>query len=154
MFVMGNHEYRMQRYYSDRLSNELLGITPTDPLRMIIDKGFEVKDERNKSQTQYVDVKSTRFDFAQRIVFSHQEVNFVHQINNDEQYFVYRVFEITETNADLRICNQCLPYMSVVDSDVNSFKQKMEAHKTSIMGMSLAVSPADCFAKIQGTIKL
>ena len=26
MFVIGNHEYRMQRYCSDRLSNELLGI--------------------------------------------------------------------------------------------------------------------------------
>ena len=48
MFVIGNHEYRMQRYCSDRLSNELLGIIPTDPLGMIVDDGFKVNDERNK----------------------------------------------------------------------------------------------------------
>ena len=115
---------------------------------------FDFIIKSSESQTQYVDVKSTRFDFTQRIVFSHQEVSFVHQINNDAQYFVYRVFDISENNAGLRICNQCLPYMTVVDSDVNSFKHKMEANKTSIMGLSLAVSPTDCFGKIQGLIKL
>lgn len=115
---------------------------------------FDFIIKSNENQTQYVDVKSTMFDFAQRIVFSHQEVSFVHQINNDAQYFVYRVFEISETNAGLRICNQCLPYMNVIDSDVNSFKMKMKVNKTSIMGMSLAVSPKDCFAKIQDIIKL
>lgn len=115
---------------------------------------FDFIIKSNGSQTQYIDVKSTRFDFAQKIVFSHQEVSFVHKINNDAQYFVYRVFEISETNADLRICNKCLPYINVVDSDINSFKQKLEANKTSILGMSFAVSPSDCFAKIQDTIKL
>ena len=57
MFVMGNHEYRMQRYCSDRLSNELLGVMPTDPLEMIIDEGFKVKDERNKTQTHYSSIR-------------------------------------------------------------------------------------------------
>lgn len=57
MFVMGNHEYRMQRYCSDRLSNELLGIIPTDPLEMIVDNGFKVNDEKNKTQTYYSSIQ-------------------------------------------------------------------------------------------------
>ena len=87
MFTMGNHEYRMQRYYSDRLSNELLGITPTDPLRMIIDKGFEVKDERNKTQTQYSSIREVFEDTNIEIVYDQQwwikegNVIFCHPLN-------------------------------------------------------------------------
>lgn len=113
---------------------------------------FLVKSK--ESQELYVDVKSTRFDFTQNIVFSHQEIGFVNHLNNDAQYFVYRVFDITDESADLRICNQCLPYMSLMDANVNSFKQKIGVQKTSLIGMSLAVSPNDCFARIQNTIKL
>lgn len=87
MFTMGNHEYRMQRYYSDRLSNELLGITPTDPLRMIIDKGFEVKDERNKTQTQYSSIREVFEDTNIEIIYEQEwwikegNVIFCHPLN-------------------------------------------------------------------------
>lgn len=53
MFVLGNHEYRMQRYLSDRVSEELLGVIPSDPLGMIINDGFDVDDIRNKTKTHY-----------------------------------------------------------------------------------------------------
>jgi len=87
MFTMGNHEFRMQRYYSDRLSNELLGITPTDPLRMIIDKGFEVKDERNKTQTQYSSIREVFEDTNIEIIYEQEwwikegNVIFCHPLN-------------------------------------------------------------------------
>ena len=87
MFTMGNHEFRMQRYYSDRLSNELLGIIPTDPLRMIIDKGFEVKDERNKTQTQYSSIREVFEDTNIEIIYEQEwwikegNVIFCHPLN-------------------------------------------------------------------------
>ena len=87
MFTMGNHEFRMQRYYSDRLSNELLGITPTDPLRMIIDKGFEVKDERNKTQTQYSSIREVFENTNIEIIYEQEwwikegNVIFCHPLN-------------------------------------------------------------------------
>ena len=87
MFVMGNHEYRMQRYCSDRLSNELLGIIPTDPLGMIIDDGFKVSDERNKTQTQYSSIREVFEDSNIEIVYDKEwwikegNVIFCHPLN-------------------------------------------------------------------------
>ena len=115
---------------------------------------FDFLIKSNTNQKLFVDVKSTRFDFAQNIVFSNQEVGFVNEINNDAQYFVYRVFGMSETNAELRICNQCLAYMNSIDSDVNIFKTSIAKNKTSLMNVSIAVSPINCFTHIQDTIKL
>ena len=87
MFVMGNHEYRMQRYCSDRLSNELLGIIPTDPLEMIVDDGFKVNDERNKTQTQYSSIREVFEDSNIEIVYDKKwwikegNVIFCHPLN-------------------------------------------------------------------------
>ena len=87
MFVIGNHEYRMQRYCSDRLSNELLGIVPTDPLRMIVDDGFKVNDERNKTQTQYSSIREVFEDSNIEIVYDKEwwikegNVIFCHPLN-------------------------------------------------------------------------
>lgn len=87
IFVMGNHEYRMQRYCSDRLSNELLGIIPTDPLGMIIDDGFKVNDERNKTQTQYSSIREVFEDSNIEIVYNKEfwgkegNVIFCHPLN-------------------------------------------------------------------------
>lgn len=87
MFVMGNHEYRMQRYCSDRLSNELLGIIPTDPLGMIVDDGFKVNDERNKTQTQYSSIREVFEDSNIEIVYDKEwwikegNVIFCHPLN-------------------------------------------------------------------------
>lgn len=69
MFVLGNHEYRMQRYLSDRLSSELLGIVPSDPLRMIIDQGFDVDDIRNKTKTHYSSIREMFEDSNIEIVY-------------------------------------------------------------------------------------
>lgn len=57
MFTLGNHEYRLQKYCIDRLSTELMGIIPTDPLDMIINEGFKVNDLRNKTQTTYSSIR-------------------------------------------------------------------------------------------------
>lgn len=70
IFTMGNHEYRMQRYLSDRLSDELLGIIPTDPLSSIIDKGFEVTDIRNKTKTQYSSIREVFSDLNLEIIYN------------------------------------------------------------------------------------
>lgn len=85
IFVMGNHEYRMQRYCSDRLSNELLGIIPTDPLGMTIDDGFKVNDER--TQTQYSSIREVFEDSNIEIVYNKEfwgkegNVIFCHPLN-------------------------------------------------------------------------
>lgn len=69
MFTLGNHEYRLQKYVSDKLSDELLGIMPLDPLDMIINKGFEVNDIRNKTKTWYSSIREVYSDSNIEIVY-------------------------------------------------------------------------------------
>lgn len=107
-----------------------------------------------EDKKQYIDVKSTRFDFGQNIVFSNQEVEFIHNINDDSQYSVYRVFDMTETNGTLKICRNCLSYMTTLNQNIDVFKNKIMENKTSLLRMGLAVSPLDCFSTINDSIKL
>lgn len=106
------------------------------------------------NEKQYIDVKSTRFDFSQNIVFSNQEVGFVSQQKSDFDYSVYRVFDITETNANLKICTQCMPYMEQLNKNVQTFNKSIIQSKTRLLGLNVAVSPTDCFGSIQDTIRL
>ena len=104
------------------------------------------------NQEHYIDVKSTRFDFSQNIVFSNQEVGFINQLEPNFTYSVYRVFDITETNANLKICTQCMPYIQKINTDVQTFNDSIAQNKTTLLGLNVAVSPADCFKIIQNTI--
>lgn len=106
------------------------------------------------NKEQYVDVKSTRFDFLQNIVFSNQEVAFVNQQKSDIAYSVYRVFGLTDKNANLKICTQCMPYMEKLNQNVQTFNDAIIQSKTKLLGLNVAVSPTDCFGNIQDTIRL
>lgn len=106
------------------------------------------------NEKQYVDVKSTKFDFFQDIVFSNQEVGFVNQQKSDFDYSVYRVFDITEADANLKICTQCMQYMVQIDKSIKIFSESVFQSKTRLLGLNVAVSPIDCFGNIQNTIKL
>ena len=106
------------------------------------------------NEKQYIDVKSTRFDFSQNIVFSNQEIGFVNQQKSDFDYSVYRVFDITEANAHLKICTQCMPYMEQLDKSVQTFNEAIKQSKTRLLGLNVEVSPTDCFGNIQDTIRL
>ena len=106
------------------------------------------------NQKQYIDVKSTRFDFLQNIVFSNQEIGFIYKQKTDSVYSVYRVFDITETNANLKICTQCMPYMEKLNKNVQTFNETIIQSKTRLLGLNVAVSPTDCFENIQEAIRL
>lgn len=106
------------------------------------------------NQKQYIDVKSTRFDFSQNIVFSNQEISFANQQKSDFAYSVYRVFDITETNANLKICTQCMPYMERLNQNMQTFSDAIIQSKTRLLGLNVAVSPSDCFGNIQDSIRL
>ena len=106
------------------------------------------------NEKQYIDVKSTRFDFSQNIVFSNQEVGFVNQQKSDFDYSVYRVFDITEASANLKICTQCMSYMEKLNKNVQIFNEAIIQSKTRLLGLNVAVSPTDCFGNIQDTIRL
>lgn len=103
----------------------------------------------------FIDVKSTRFDFKQNIIFSSQEVVFVHNCaNTDSAYAVYRVFNMTDDSGLLSICDNCESYMNGLNTDIERFREAIVPTKTALLKMSLSVSPKDCFSSITAPIKL
>lgn len=55
--IMGNHEYRLGRHLTDKLNDDILTIMPDTPLELIVNRGFHVKDRRNKTETWYSPIK-------------------------------------------------------------------------------------------------
>lgn len=107
------------------------------------------------SVKQFIDVKSTRFDFKQSIIFSSQEIAFVHNCANAvAEYAVYRVFDMSDNTGILSICNNCSNYMNCLYADIERFKTAIIPTKTTLLKMSLSVSPEDCFSSINTPIKL
>lgn len=51
--IMGNHEYRLSRFLSDKLYDDILTIMPDSPQELIVNKGFHLKDRLNKTETWY-----------------------------------------------------------------------------------------------------
>ena len=68
--LMGNHEYRLGRYLTDKLNMDLLNIMPDTPLELIVNHGFRVKDRRNKTETWYSPISDVFSDDGIEIEYS------------------------------------------------------------------------------------
>ena len=102
---------------------------------------------------QFVDVKSTRFDFDQYIYFSNAEIDFV--VGKDDlSYSVFRVFDMDKTDKKLRICKSCNQYMNRINKPIIDIQQEMIAHNTLLETLKIGVKPIDCFINIQNPITL
>lgn len=108
-----------------------------------------------KTQTSlplYIDVKSTSYDFNQRIIFSNQEIGFVKHYCNNNTYSVYRIFDLTDNGASLKICHNCMSYMENMEQQISNFTSSIECYDTVLMNMGLAVEPTKCFSLVEPTI--
>ena len=56
VILMGNHEYRLGRHLTDKLNDDILSIMPDTPLELIVNKGFHVKNRKNKTETWYAPI--------------------------------------------------------------------------------------------------
>ena len=102
---------------------------------------------------QFVDVKSTRFDFEQFLYFSDAEIDFV-STKDSQSYSVYRVFDMNTEEKKLRICNDCKNYIQIINPPIINVKKEMELHKTLLDTLKIGVKPNDCFVSIQNPITL
>lgn len=70
IIVKGNHEHRMSRYLTDKIGDEVTSVLPSDPLDMIINKGFDVTDARNGIETHYSSIRELYFGSDLEIVYN------------------------------------------------------------------------------------
>ena len=110
---------------------------------------FDFIVNENSSTEQFIDVKSTRFDFEQYIYFSNDEIGFIHELNDERRYSVYRVFDMDTQEKKLKICNRCLDYVSQIRRSMDDFQCKMTECHTILQNIKIGVKPNTCFMDIQ-----
>ena len=72
IIINGNHEYRMKRYLTDKLNDDLLTLMPDSLMDLIINDGFKIHDHINKTETYYSPITD---------IFSNQSVNILYAGN-------------------------------------------------------------------------
>lgn len=115
---------------------------------------FDFIINEDLSSMQYIDVKATRFDFNQYVYYSEEEIKFVSELNNNDKYAMYRVFDMEEDNKKLSICGNCQDYITLVYNHIVDFSNKLNENQTILRTMKLGVEPQICFRNIQSELIL
>lgn len=86
----------------------------------------------------YVDVKSTSFSFKQEMIFSNHEIKFMIQ---QPQYQIFRVFNINENPAELRICSDSSLFAKTLGMTIDDSEQSFRRHNSKIRSINIGASP-------------
>lgn len=87
----------------------------------------------------YLDVKTTSYDFEQKIIFSSQEIDFI--ADTKYEYCVYRVYKGAEQSFNLRIGNNCKGISLKISSLTNDYKNDLSQIKTDLRSVKFAITP-------------
>ena len=102
------------------------------PFDFIIDEGLETEN--------FVDVKSTRFEFNQYLYYSDEEIAFVNSLKEDKKYSVYRVFDMDDSQNKFRVCANCMGYVSAANANITELSCKMEKIQTILQSIKIGVA--------------
>ncbi len=87
----------------------------------------------------YFDVKTTGYDFKQKMFFSTQEIDFI--ANTTANYCIYRVFKNKDGNYLLRICDDCKDLSTIIWAHTTVYTNALEPLKVELSMAKLAISP-------------
>ncbi|MFM2224953.1 MAG: hypothetical protein RJA07_1155 [Bacteroidota bacterium] len=99
---------------------------------------FEITNLTNK--TIYTDVKTTSYKFDQKMIFSNQELKF---INQPLDYHIYRVYDLDERVASLRVCENINILSKKLTENISTFETGLTANDTKLNTLKLAISPVN-----------
>ena len=88
----------------------------------------------------YLDVKSTPFSFDQKVIYSDREINFAQQ-QATNCYNIYRIYDLREKQASLRICKHCNSHFINLNTNIINFRNSLDKLDTSIHAINLAFKP-------------
>lgn len=110
---------------------------------------FEViKNDRTKL---FTDVKTTAFDFNQKIILSATEFSFIRQNPN---YHIYRVFDLNIDRPALRICNNISRLAAPVMDQTAIFKDALSEFQSAVEAIKISLQPNNPRLHFEGRISL
>lgn len=99
----------------------------------------------------YLDVKTTNYKFAQKMIFSNQEINFATEIPN--KYYIYRVYIDDDNEHCLKVCNNAKPLFGQIKVVTSNFESELISLAT-VENIKMAISPTQQLIKFSNQIKL
>ena len=100
---------------------------------------YDFTIENHNGGVVNLDVKTTKFDFSQKLVFSSNEIDFI--TNTNENYSVYRVYYGTDMLPYVRVCDDCQELATRISSITNEYKTSLALYRADLMSAKLALSP-------------
>ena len=99
---------------------------------------FEIK--HNDNNVIYTDVKTTSYTFEQGMVFSKGELGFISQ---NENYHIYRVYDIKEENPSLRICADINQLSLNLVKNIKTFEKDILTSQIKLNSLKLSILPSN-----------
>lgn len=94
---------------------------------------------QNDGSETFADVKSTAFDFGQKIILSSNEFSFINQ--NPNNYHIYRVYNLNNNQPSLRICRNINQIGEHIVNYTNQFSTDISPYLASIQSLKFAIQP-------------
>ena len=100
---------------------------------------YDFTIENHNGHVVNLDVKTTKFDFSQKIIFSSQEIDFI--TNTSESYNIYRVYYGDGGLPYVRVCDDCRSLATQIASITSEYRKNLLLVHTDLMSAKLALSP-------------
>jgi len=101
----------------------------------------------------YLDVKTTKYDFEQKIIYSDKEIDFA--ISQPTGcYNIYRVYNLTDDGANLRICKNCSSHLRSISENIKKFQDNLSCINTKTQAINLSFEPTIKLLKFGSQITL
>ena len=111
---------------------------------------FDFEITNNDKSIIYSDAKSTSYKFEQKIIFSSQELKFIHHNPN---YYIHRVFDLN-TSPKLKICNNIETISHSFVKNLNEFNAKIELDYLKNNGMKISLKPTHPLLNFEQQVNL
>jgi hypothetical protein len=98
---------------------------------------FTIQD--NGCNLSQLDVKTTGYDFAQKMIFSNQEIEYITVTDNG--YLIYRVYKTAEDEYKLRICDDCKTLSIQLNHLTITYKDGLNRLQAELQNAKIAIPP-------------
>lgn len=110
---------------------------------------FEITN--NDNSTVFSDAKTTSYIFEQNMIFSKNELAFINQCEN---YYIFRVFDLKETQPALRICKNIKNLSVKITQKTNNFENNLQNISVELNALKIAIRPIHHLLDFESKITL
>ena len=111
---------------------------------------FTIQDKN--SNVCYLDVKTTSYNFNQKMIFSTQEIDFIS--NHATNYCIYRVYKTEDEQYSLKICENCKDLSNAIWEQTTLYTAGLGKNHVELKSAKLAISPEIALLKFKPEVNI